>query len=123
MQRFGQEGRWRLDKQMSDFFWLFGMLVSYRTLVNLTDSEASRHGPARRRKSLQRRPPAPEELVAPILAGLPGPRREARREARVDGHDDDARGARDGLDQSDAGRVEAQTAFVDGRPEEDRESF
>ena len=46
-------------------------------------SIASRHRPTRRGQPLQRRPPAPEELVAPVLAGLPRPRREARREARV----------------------------------------
>ena len=31
--------------------------------------------------------------------------------------------ARDGLDQSDVRGVEAQTAFVDGRPEEDGEGL
>ena len=34
MQCFIQEGRWHLDKQMSDFFHFFGLLVSYRTLVH-----------------------------------------------------------------------------------------
>ena len=84
MQCFIQEGHWHLDKQMSDFFHFFGLLVSYRTLVNsLRIREASSHGSTRRRESLQRRAPAPEELVAPILA-VPRPRREARREARVE---------------------------------------
>ena len=61
------------------FFRLFELLVSYRTLVT-----SLCHGSTRRGESLQRRAPAPEELVAPILAGLLGPRRQARRQARVD---------------------------------------
>ena len=78
MQCFAQEERWRLDKQGRHFFQAF-LVASV-----LHDASSLRHGSTRRGQPLERRPPAPEELVAPVLAGLPRPRREARREARVE---------------------------------------